>query len=930
MPEGSKMLNGITFLESYVVDGAKIMLWLFLSVAALIFLLYTALSLSFPYPLDYGEAPLVDQAQRLAAGQNIYRADLSTPPYTIANYPPVYVLVLTPFVNLFGPTFLVGRLISVLCALASALFLGLMIFTFSKDRLAALATGLIFLTIPFVVHWSSLLRIDLLALALSTAGLYVLVRRPTARASVVAGALLLTAAIYTRQSFALAAPLAGAAWLWSHERRRAIELVAFVGGLSLILFVILNIITGGGFFFNIVSANVNAFGFERLAEQLLTLITIAPVLLLLAVAFLIVGRNRTAAWPLLAFYLIGAILSALTIGKIGSNINYFLELSAALSLVAGVALFWSRTYTWGYGAVLILLALQSGLLMNVTLNEFASGYLTPRRQDQPAIANLEEMVGKTEGPILADAYMGLMTLQNKPLYLQPFELTQLAQADRWDQNDLLDAIVQQTFPLILIHHFPFSTVHKERWTPEMLAAIDQSYRAVQVQAGSVIYRPQEAHDGQAAPVPSPPAEVQPAVVQLGPLQPVSQASFVTQPDLAVSPTQPDHLAAIVNTVSEFECDDFSTCRVELMLYTSTDGGLTWAEQPAFTKGRQASLDGVVAFGPEGTLYVLGIRDGGITLNHSSAEVDYEMTRANQLEVTRAQVSARPWLEADPQTGVLFLSYLAQYRDIFAVPSLNYSTDVGLTWSATARVDQRTALSDLNSFRITPPTDVQVLLGQGDHLALVWTWSPEPWTWPRTVWFAASNDGGNSFAPPHKITETWGSINAAAHEGRYYVLFRPGTEQSQSLVLAASDDGGLTWSAVVINGEIPLRFDLDKAPGLDIAPKGTIDVVFYAHAAGASACLLDIERWQATFETGWIDTCTYDVYYTFSQDGGRTFSEPLQLNEGPVQGDRFVRSGGFSQVGSHLGMASSDSYAHPIWIDTPDVERTQAMTVRIER
>ena len=107
----------LAVLGPYAEVGARSVL-LLLSLAAVGFLIYQGQALSHPYPLDYGEASLVDQAMRLAAGQNIYRPDISSPPYTIFNYPPLCVLSLVPFVKVFGPNFLAGRSIS-----SDALFL---------------------------------------------------------------------------------------------------------------------------------------------------------------------------------------------------------------------------------------------------------------------------------------------------------------------------------------------------------------------------------------------------------------------------------------------------------------------------------------------------------------------------------------------------------------------------------------------------------------------------------------------------------------------------------------------------------------------------------------------------------------------------------------------------------------------------------------
>ncbi|MBE0695489.1 MAG: hypothetical protein IH586_01055, partial [Anaerolineaceae bacterium] len=77
-------------------------------------------SLSFRYPLDYGEGPLLDQTLRIASGENIYHNDFSVPPFTISNYPPVFLLLQAPFALIFGPAFWYGRLISILGALLTA------------------------------------------------------------------------------------------------------------------------------------------------------------------------------------------------------------------------------------------------------------------------------------------------------------------------------------------------------------------------------------------------------------------------------------------------------------------------------------------------------------------------------------------------------------------------------------------------------------------------------------------------------------------------------------------------------------------------------------------------------------------------------------------------------------------------------------------
>src|SRR4030042_17858 len=61
-----------------------------------------------PYQLDAVEGQIIEQALMISRGENIYRPDISSPPYTVSNYTPVYMLVLSPFVTIWGPNFWAG------------------------------------------------------------------------------------------------------------------------------------------------------------------------------------------------------------------------------------------------------------------------------------------------------------------------------------------------------------------------------------------------------------------------------------------------------------------------------------------------------------------------------------------------------------------------------------------------------------------------------------------------------------------------------------------------------------------------------------------------------------------------------------------------------------------------------------------------------
>jgi len=456
--------------------------------AAAVFAMDATRSIAFPYPLDYGEGPLLGQSVRLGHLEGIYRPDLTSPPYTVSNYPPIYPLVLSPLTRLWGPAYWYGRVLSSLSMIAAAVLIGLILKSLTADPLASAVGGLSLLAFPPAAYWALLYRVDALALALSLAGLSLCVRYPRGRWTVPVAALLLTAAIYTRQSYGLAAPLAACGWLvHTTGWRRAVVLAASVAVASAALFVLFDLATGGGFPLNVVTANINTYDPGSLLWYLSDIWTLMPLAVIgTAVYAMSAGWFGVPSWKLIGPYLVGAVLSALTIGKVGSNVNYLLEAGAAASLSLGALLAWQRPRRLVHAAIALL------LILDVSLMVLASPYRTVihARFAQPeAGRQLLGIVHASRGIVLADEDMGLLPLDGRPIYFQPFEMTQLARAGQWDQRAFLADIERQAFAAILLYRFPGVPLHRTRWTDEMLAAIDRRYVIEQRIDQTDVYRP---------------------------------------------------------------------------------------------------------------------------------------------------------------------------------------------------------------------------------------------------------------------------------------------------------------------------------------------------------------------------------------------------------------------------------------------------------
>ena len=414
---------------------------------------------------------------------------------------------------------------------------------------------------------------------------------------------------------------------------------------------------------------------------------------------------------------------------------------------------------------------------------------------------------------------------------------------------------------------------------------------------------------------------------IGPVRRVTQTPYVFEPHIAVDPTNPDRLAAIVVSLSNFECF-YPECHFNLLVYTSTDGGETWIEQRSAGFGN-LSVDGVVSFGPDGTLYALGLTNGQVLVARFTTS-DQQMSSSKSF-VSNIPGSDKPWLTINQQNGNLYVPYSRLTGGDYDHLGILFqrSTNGGRSWSRTVEVERGVSLEAVIAEEAVFPIGAQVIPGDDDALAIAWLWSPGVNHWPAQLWVATSEDDGETFSEPESIADTWQFISTAARAGSYFIFYRRGDAEHQELVAGISHNGGESWETLLVSGKMSLPLSVDKAPGINIAPNGIIDVVFYAHDGSTPACF-DWEAFSRRYTEGWVDTCDYNVYYTFSTDSGQSFSSPLRLNEQPIRGSRFVQTDGISRPGEYIGMASTNRYAYPIWIDTQGQDGTQAYTVCIER
>jgi hypothetical protein len=401
-----------------------------------------------PYSRDYGEGCVLAMVQLLHE-KGTYFTSLADYPFVHGNYPPVFIAMVWPFYAAFGPSILTPRVLSLVSTLALAGALFLLLERVAGNRRAAAIFTALSLAPWFVQTWAPMGRVDMLALALSTAGLAWIARGGRTGAAFP----FFWLAFFTKQNVLLApAALLLHVALEGPPARAARAIAVFTVPL-LALFAVLAALTHGESYRHLVPYTAAAsYEWGRMAASYLELALIAAPLLALVVWAGVRGpRPFASGLPRLIFiYWVLNLAALATIAKAGAAQNYFIEPWLATVLVAAAAV-----HALGEGdvrrPVMALVLAASG----VAVYAYPEGHKLPVPIRHPENARdfreLWETVRASPGPVLSENLVVLVA-NDKPVLLEPFGMLLLAQKGLVDLTPLLRDCEAGRFPLIVAEH----------------------------------------------------------------------------------------------------------------------------------------------------------------------------------------------------------------------------------------------------------------------------------------------------------------------------------------------------------------------------------------------------------------------------------------------------------------------------------------------
>ncbi|MDX1611271.1 MAG: sialidase family protein [Candidatus Thermoplasmatota archaeon] len=418
--------------------------------------------------------------------------------------------------------------------------------------------------------------------------------------------------------------------------------------------------------------------------------------------------------------------------------------------------------------------------------------------------------------------------------------------------------------------------------------------------------------------------------------------------LAANPTDPLNL---VGGSKDFTLGEDARCgqyNVWSGVYTSQDGGRTWAHDllPGHPgDDRETALsqyacgsDPVLAFAPNGTLYYSSIHvtqaeeNEGPFPPQTAPVTGYPIENAG-IAVTRSLdggqtwedpvvhghkeagegIFDKQWIAVDPTTGQIYISYIDTGEGAFF---LQRSDDGGLTFT--------------DPMRIFEPEDSAVLLsgpqfGQiaVDHAGTVHFtyWFTDDTGETAGIWHRASMDQGETFSERHavapfypvfdlEVTHKYRIVPNPAlavdpQDGTLYVAYPFYADDGSGNVpsgnmdayVVASHDGGTTWEAPVkVNDELAAPANGQWMQAIQVGPDGTVHTTWMDYR--------DDPAGQEAY-----------VYYAYSQDQGRTWSDNQRVSDVPFDGEGGYHQSGAGTIGDYMGLAVTEHAVHPFWADT---------------
>lgn len=398
------------------------------------------------------EPLVVLHSNMFAQGEGLYWG-VNRYPYTISAYGPIFYAVSGYLHKLGVPAYQSGRILAFGALLAALWLCWLCLGYLTRNRYAQWAAVILAASTSNILYWGTTGQVDLLGCCFSLGALAAFLKfreRADTKALALSGALVILA-VFTKQTFVAAGAAIGLTLL-REDRKRAALWIAGVGLAGGGIASGLNALTRGGFFADAIFANINPFAWFKLGQQAQYLTLTGAGVILTAVAGAWHCSRRTA--PVYLYAGLAAGVWLMTAPKIGSDLNYQVEMMLALAICAGCALdqlaFFPSLFTARQTWVTLL---QMPLLLHVALNVLLTVRVVAERVIREPFKALETNVLRAyvhrPGRVLSVQYDSLVYERGR-LEVEPLIYSLLVRGGLTDPAPVLRDLETRQFATVIL------------------------------------------------------------------------------------------------------------------------------------------------------------------------------------------------------------------------------------------------------------------------------------------------------------------------------------------------------------------------------------------------------------------------------------------------------------------------------------------------
>jgi len=469
--------------------------------------------------LDYGEGIVWQQMRMISNGHGY--SPLEAYPAIVFHYPPVFHLVTLAVASVTSwGDLAAGRIVSFLSTLIAAALVGSIAGLISSNStritrwICGSAAFLVCLSCYPIVVWAPLMRVDMLASALSLAGLLfsmLALRRPWL---IYLASCFFVAAVFTKQTM-VAAPAAAFFVLLILKPRLAVRGIVTCFSVGLVALAGLSIITSGQFTHHIFGYNINRFSLDRLRgvfhilHQHLAYIIVGLAGVTFAFYRLIFRREGCGAadrmgsrfdvtstrYIIAASYAAASALTLVLVGKSGSTINYYIEWFFAGSIIVGAAVHAAAEIVFRPNGAkfaswsIILIGIGVPALISygaLTVPTVESGDQIKTVSDQAQLNLLISKIREARRPVISDN-MVIVRQAGKEVVLEPAIIAELTSTKVYDERHLLQMINDKDFAFFVTEGVAGQVLFDSRYSPAVAKAMSRNYPRLERLAGLTVH-----------------------------------------------------------------------------------------------------------------------------------------------------------------------------------------------------------------------------------------------------------------------------------------------------------------------------------------------------------------------------------------------------------------------------------------------------------